>query len=279
MESAKSAFYVYVYIDPRSLKEFYYGKGQGDRAYTHLKANDDSEKSRLIREIQAEKLEPIIRVVAAGLSEEQAFLIETTLIWKLGQSLTNVASGKFIEHFRPQNTMHTDLIGFEYNNSIWCMNVGEPDHRNWDDARNFGFMSAGQDYNTWGKLLEKVQHSDVICAYLSGSGYVGIGVVSQRSTRVDQFLVNGQPLSKLELKQPAIWQSNAGTDDAEWVLKVDWLATRDRSKGVKKRDTKLVYGLSTLVRLHDEFTINTLQSEFGVDMKRLIHINIRKAAA
>lgn len=31
-----SDYYVYVYIDPRSLEEFYYGKGKGSRKYAHL---------------------------------------------------------------------------------------------------------------------------------------------------------------------------------------------------------------------------------------------------
>lgn len=34
--------------------------------------------------------EPIIRVVAKGLTEREALLVETTLIWKLGRDLTNL---------------------------------------------------------------------------------------------------------------------------------------------------------------------------------------------
>ena len=42
-------YYVYVYIDPRNFEEFYYGKGKGNRKEAHLKAKDDSEKTKIIK--------------------------------------------------------------------------------------------------------------------------------------------------------------------------------------------------------------------------------------
>ena len=36
----RNDYYVYVYIDPRNLKSFYYGKGKGSRKEAHL--NDAS---------------------------------------------------------------------------------------------------------------------------------------------------------------------------------------------------------------------------------------------
>lgn len=59
-------FYVYVYIDPRNYEEFYYGKGKGSRKEAHLKfdedSDNDSEKTKIIREIKKEGLECIKRV-------------------------------------------------------------------------------------------------------------------------------------------------------------------------------------------------------------------------
>ena len=84
-------YYVYVYIDPRNFEEFYFGKGKGNRKYAHLSDEADSKKTRKILEIRKEGLEPIIRVIAANLSEYDALLIEKTLLWKLGRTLTNKA--------------------------------------------------------------------------------------------------------------------------------------------------------------------------------------------
>ena len=75
-----SNYYVYVYIDPRNLEEFYYGKGKGSRKNAHLLEESDSEKSRRISLIKKAGLEPTIRVIARDLSEHDALLIEKTLL-------------------------------------------------------------------------------------------------------------------------------------------------------------------------------------------------------
>jgi hypothetical protein len=82
MENAEE-YYVYVYIDPRNFEEFYYGKGKGNRKEAHLKDDSDSGKAKQIKAITEEGLKPIIKVIAKGLTESEAFLIEKTLIWKL----------------------------------------------------------------------------------------------------------------------------------------------------------------------------------------------------
>lgn len=104
-----SQYYVYVYIDPRNYEEFYYGKGKGNRKEAHLGDNSDSEKAKRIKEILDEGLKPIIKVVARGLTENEALLIEKTLIWRLGKTLANISSGHFADKFRPHNTFHLNL--------------------------------------------------------------------------------------------------------------------------------------------------------------------------
>ena len=107
-------FYVYVYIDPRNLEEFYFGKGKGSRKEAHLSDTSDTEKVRRITAIHKAGLKPIIRVIARDLSEHDALLIEKTLLWKLGRQLTNISSGHYSENFRPHNTLHLELSGFDY---------------------------------------------------------------------------------------------------------------------------------------------------------------------
>ena len=38
-------YYAYVYIDPRNLKEFYFGKGKGSRMKAHVSDSSDLEKA------------------------------------------------------------------------------------------------------------------------------------------------------------------------------------------------------------------------------------------
>ena len=68
-------YYVYVYIDPRNFEEFYYGKGRGSRKNAHLEDESDTQKAKRIAAIKKDGLEPIIRVIARGLTEQEALLV------------------------------------------------------------------------------------------------------------------------------------------------------------------------------------------------------------
>ena len=137
-------YYVYVYIDPRNYEEFYYGKGCGSRKDAHLSDTSGSPKAKRIAEISRQGLQPIIRVIARGLTENEALLVEKTLLWKLGKWTDNISQGQFAEKFRPHDTLHKELSGFDYQNGLYYYNVGEGPTRNWDDYIAFGFISAGQ---------------------------------------------------------------------------------------------------------------------------------------
>ena len=173
-------YYVYVYIDPRNLEEFYFGKGKGSRKDAHLSATGDSDKVRRIAAIKKAGLTPIIRVIARGLSEHDALLVEKTLLWKLGRQLTNVSSGHYAKNFRPHNTAHLELSGFDYERGLYYYNVGEGVHRDWDDYRTFGFISAGQGVR-WRDAMLGFRTGDVVAAYLKKHGFVGIGRITDQA--------------------------------------------------------------------------------------------------
>src|SRR5437879_3785120 len=111
--STAENYYVYCYIDPRNLEDFYYGKGTGGRSKAHLLAQGQSKMSARIRAIRAAGAEPTVRIVATGLTEDQAFWTEAALLWRLGKRLVNKKRGRDVAKFRPPDTMHTNLIGFD----------------------------------------------------------------------------------------------------------------------------------------------------------------------
>jgi hypothetical protein len=178
LSAVMNNYYVYVYIDPRNFEEFYCGKGKGSRNTAHVFDVSDSEKARRIKDIKKVGLEPIIRVIASNLTEQEALLIEATLIWKLGRFTTNIAGGHFASKFRPHNTYHTELSGFDYQNGIYYYNVGEGPHRDWDDYVKYGFISAGQG-ERWRDATLRFQKGDVVVAYLKRHGFVGVGSSNQ----------------------------------------------------------------------------------------------------
>ncbi|MHA1675907.1 MAG: LEM-3-like GIY-YIG domain-containing protein [Candidatus Njordarchaeales archaeon] len=230
-------YYVYVYIDPRNYEEFYYGKGKGNRKSSHLKDQSDSEKVKRINAIKKEGLEPIIKVIARDLSEKEAFLIEKTLIWKLGRNLTNIASGHFADKFRPHDTYNLDLNGYDYKNGIYYVNVGEGEHRSWEDCRKFGFIAAGQS-PSWSDQIRTLNEGDVVVAYLKGKGYVGIGKIQNKAKRVASFKYKRKPLSSYDLVRPNIYK-NSDNKNSEYLVKVKWIKSVPASEAKWKSKSDL----------------------------------------
>lgn len=87
-------YYVYLYVDPRNGNPFYVGKGNGNRIFSHLKDKTETEKTKVLNELQKLKLNPICEVLKYGLSEKEAFLVESAVIDLLKLSnLTNKVQG------------------------------------------------------------------------------------------------------------------------------------------------------------------------------------------
>src|SRR5437899_12314750 len=92
--TAREDYYVYVYIDPRNYEKFYYGKGCGSRKDIHLKDTGKSPKARQIAAIRKAGCRPIVRVIARGLTQDEALLSEATLLWHVGKFATKLAAGR-----------------------------------------------------------------------------------------------------------------------------------------------------------------------------------------
>lgn len=96
--------YVYCLVDPRDNKIFYIGKGQGNRVFAHtndsLNENAESLKLETIRNIRQLGFDVAHYIIRHRLTEEEAFMLESTLIdfltypqFNLKSVLTNIASG------------------------------------------------------------------------------------------------------------------------------------------------------------------------------------------
>ena len=263
MDDDSSNYYVYVYIDPRNYEEFYYGKGKGNRKDAHLKDARDSDKTKTIAEIKKAGLEPIIRVIAKGLTEKEAFLVEKTLLWKLGKTLTNISKGQLKAHFRPFNTMYKEIPEFDFSNDLYYVNVGEGWSRNWDDCRRFGFLSAGQG-GQWSEPMKTLSKGDVVVAYLKGKGYVGIGIVKEKAVSASHFRHNHKSLHDLKLVEPGIL-TNYNNANAEFLVKVKWLKSFPREEAKWQSGKGLFTSQLVVARLRNQTkTISFLEKAFGI---------------
>ena len=90
--------YVYRLIDPRNGETFYVGKGQGNRVFSHIRAeqqlegDDLANKIKRIREIRLAGFEVAHVIQRHGMDEKTAFEVESALI-DAYPGLTNVVGG------------------------------------------------------------------------------------------------------------------------------------------------------------------------------------------
>jgi uncharacterized protein len=267
---AMSNYYVYVYIDPRNLEEFYFGKGKGSRKNAHLNDLSDSEKSRRIRAIKKEGLEPIIRVIACGLSEHDALLVEKTLLWKLGKQLTNISTGHYAKNFRPHDTLHKVISGFDFERGLYYYNIGEGVTRNWEDYSRYGFISAGQAPRFRDAMLA-FHVGDIIAAYWPRHGFLGIGKITQAARPISQVVINGKPLLELPLKAEAMYANSESETKSEFVALVDWLVTVPRTEARFKRKSGLYTPQKVRASLENQpITVQFLEEQFGINFSELL---------
>jgi hypothetical protein len=266
-------YYVYVYIDPRNLEGFYYGKGKGSRKNAHLREDSDTEKSKRIKAIKKEGLNPIIRVIARNLSEHDAFLVEKTLIWKLGRQLTNISPGHYGDNFRPHDNLHKELSGFDFQNGLYYYNVGEGEdlYRCWEEYMEYSFIAAGGGTRYRDAMLG-FEVGDVFAAYIPGpTGYVGIGRITHKATPIRDVQIDGTPLLSLPLKSTGLKKNVNDDDNCEYIALVEWITVVDRCEAKWKSNSGIF--ASQLVRASLDAqpeTIKYLEQEFSVNLRKLI---------
>jgi hypothetical protein len=264
-------YYVYVYIDPRNYEEFYFGKGRDSRKDAHLSDKSDSEKVKRIEEIKKAGCDPIIRVIARNLSEHDAFLVEKTLLWKLGRQLTNISSGHYSENFRPKNTLHLELSGFDYQSGIYYYNVGECAKRNWNDYKKYGFISGGGEKPLWREAMQSFNKGDIVVAYLKKHGFVGVGLVTETARPIREVIIDGKPLLSLPLECSGM-ATNADSDDlCEYVAKVKWFASVDRKNAKWKSRSNIFTTTHVRASLDSQpETIAFIETEFNLKLRELL---------
>jgi len=143
----------------------------------------------------------------------------------------------------------------------WFVNIGEnggpANHRSWDDAQRYGFLSAG------GKSVKQIAQlspGDHVFAYRKRFGYVGAGVVTMGAQPWEQFIVEseGKLITELPLAEP----DHPASDDPalnEHTIGILWLKTLDREDGIKAP-----FRRPTACKIHDSALVSELLTAFGL---------------
>lgn len=146
----------------------------------------------------------------------------------------------------------------------WFVNVGEGEHRNWDDCRRHGFLAAGQG-EIYSRRLKNLNVGDKVFAYMKGCGYVGYGIVSDEAKMIRDVVIGGTPLLDVPLKATKPGENKDDPKLSEWVVGIEWKTT------VAREDARTFRGAFAnqhiACRLNDPETIQFVEREFSVPLQ------------
>jgi ribulose bisphosphate carboxylase small subunit len=153
-----------------------------------------------------------------------------------------------------------------WNGRDYYVSFGDGSNRDWDDAREYGFIGAGQG-RWYSRTLESLSQGDRVFVHIPQVGYVGAGEVVEEVVPVTEFdvEVDGENQNILEAPHEAPrMDENAGDpDDQEYMVRVEWLDTRERENAIWKKG--MFANQNTVCRLRNSFTINALEEELDID--------------
>ena len=104
------------------------------------------------------------------------------------------------------------------------VNVGEGDHRTWEDMRKYGFVSAGGRL-TFIEDLQRLTPGDTILAYQKQAGYVGLGTVVEPAVPMNEFHVNALPILDQALNARDFGHDADDLSRCEHIARVKWIKT------------------------------------------------------
>jgi len=124
-------------------------------------------------------------------------------------------------------------------NGEYYVSFGGDPNRDWEEARKYGFVSAGG--GTWyTKSLAMLEKGARVWVNMPKIGYVGVGRVVEEVVTIDDFLVddgNGQkvPINSLPLKISNQTTAAQDPDKAERLVRVEWILTVSASKAIREK--------------------------------------------
>lgn len=108
--------------------------------------------------------------------------------------------------------------------------------RNWEDARRYGFISAGG--GSWySKTLSQLSPGDRVWVNIPHTGYVGVGLVAEpvQQAKGTIFMIENRAVKMEDLPLHGdYFYSEDDPDNAEYVVKVQWIKTVPTSEAVKE---------------------------------------------
>jgi hypothetical protein len=152
-----------------------------------------------------------------------------------------------------------------WNGRDFFVAVGENQHRNWDDMRRYGFVSAGHG-DKYRKAMGNLFEGGRVWAAIPGTGYVGVGEVTAPAVPIDDFdvEVDGKtvPILQAPLQAPSMGEEADDPERSEYLARVDWLDTRPREQAIWEKG--MFANQNVVAKLRQPFTLQRLAEVFRV---------------
>ena len=150
-------------------------------------------------------------------------------------------------------------------NGEFYVSFGENAERNWDDARQYGYISAGGG-QWYSNTLNMLAEGDRVWVNIPKTGYVGVGIVSGERQRIDELCVNGQPLTSLPTQIDYSDFAAEPDEIAEYAVPVKWIYTVPTAKAFS--ETGLFGNQNTVCKptaTKWRHTVDRLKATWGVE--------------
>jgi hypothetical protein len=155
--------------------------------------------------------------------------------------------------------------GEPWNGTDYYVAFGQSEHRDWEDARQYGFISAGQ--GPWySRTLNVLEPGARIFACIPGTGYVGVGTVREAVKPVKAFEIDldgeRRPILQAPLRARSMGENADDPEKAEYLVAVDWIRTVPVNQAVWEKG--MFANQNSACRLRNRFTLDVLYDRFGL---------------
>lgn len=122
-------------------------------------------------------------------------------------------------------------------NGEYYVSFGDMNARDWGEARQYGFISAGG--GSWySQTLKQLSPGDRVWVKVPKTGYVGVGRVTETVCPITEFTIQtseGEKPALDILKFADRYRNNADDPEkAEYFVRIDWLDTVPESKAINE---------------------------------------------
>ena len=158
----------------------------------------------------------------------------------------------------------------EWNGEFYASYKGTD--RDWEEARKYGFIGGGGG-RFYSQTLSMLNPGDRVWVNVPGTGFVGVGHVTERVLPVEQFRVtgpDGRSVPITELPGLMVSRTTKSTEDlekAEYLVRVKWDKTVPESQAIKERG--FFGNQNTIAKPRADswrHTVERLKAGFGVEM-------------